>query len=203
VFAHFTQLVSHASGWAYGIVFLVALLDAIVPIVPSETVVITAGVVAAAGHLSLPLIVVTAAGGAFVGDNLAYLIGRRFGAGVVRRFFSGEKAQARLEWAKRQLRERGGQLIVVGRFIPGGRTAVTLSAGLLAFAWKRFAAFDTAASLVWAAYASLLGYFGGRAFENAAWKGLLLALALGFALGGLVEGVRWVRKRRRPAGSPH
>lgn len=196
MFAQFTQLVSDASGWAYGIVFAVALLDAILPIVPSETVVITAGVVAAAGDLSLPVIIAAATGGAFAGDNLAYLVGRRFGTAVVERFFGGGKAQARLEWAKRQLRERGGQLIVVGRFIPGGRTAVTLSAGLLAFAWKRFLAFDAAASLVWAGYASLLGYFGGRAFENAAWKGLLLALALGFALGGLVEGVRWVRRRR-------
>jgi membrane-associated protein len=201
VFAHFTQLVSDASGWAYGIVFLVALLDAMVPIVPSETVVITAGVVAAAGHLSLPLIVVTAAAGAFVGDNLAYLIGRRFGTAVVHRFFGGDKARSRLEWAQRQLRERGGQLIVVGRFVPGGRTAVTLSAGLVAFSWRRFAAFDAAASLVWAAYAALLGFFGGRAFEDAAWKGLLLALALGFALGGLVEAVRWLRRRRQPAGS--
>jgi len=200
VFAHFTQLVSHASGWAYGIVFLVALLDALVPIVPSETAVITAGVVAAAGHLSLPLIIATAAGGAFVGDNLAYLIGSRFGTAVVHRFFGGEKAHERIEWAERQLQERGGQLIVVGRFIPGGRTAVTLSAGLLAFAWKRFVPFDAAASLVWAVYGSLLGYFGGRAFE-AAWKGLLLALALAFALGGLVEAIRWVRRRRRPATS--
>lgn len=200
MFAHFTQLVSHASGWAYGIVFLVALLDALVPIVPSETAVITAGVVAAAGHLSLPLIIATAAGGAFVGDNLAYLIGSRFGSAVVHRFFGGEEAHQRIEWAERQLQERGGQLIVVGRFIPGGRTAVTLSAGLLAFAWKRFVPFDAAASLVWAVYGSLLGYFGGRAFE-AAWKGLLLALALAFALGGLVEAIRWVRRRRRPATS--
>jgi membrane-associated protein len=72
---------------------------------------------------------------------------------------------------------------------------------LVAFSWRRFAAFDAAASLVWAAYAALLGFFGGRAFEDAAWKGLLLALALGFALGGLVEAVRWLRRRRQPAGS--
>src|ERR1051326_4653787 len=111
MFAHFTQLVSHASGWAYGIVCLVAFLDAIVPIVPSETVVITAGVVAAAGDLSLPLVVAAAAAGAFAGDNAAYLVGRRFGTRIVGRFFGSEKGRARIEWAKRELRERGGQLI--------------------------------------------------------------------------------------------
>lgn len=195
--AQLTQLVSQASGWAYAVVALFALLDAIVPIVPSETAVITAGVLAAAGDLRLPAIVAAAAGGAFLGDNLAYLIGRRFGTRLVDRFFRSEKARRRVEAATRQLRERGGQLIVVGRFVPGGRTAVTLSAGMLAFPWARFVAFDAASALVWALYAALLGYFGGQAFEHAVWKGLALALALGFALGGLVEAVGWVRRRRR------
>jgi membrane-associated protein len=197
VFGHFTQLVANASGWAYGIVFLLALLDAVLPIVPSETAVITAGVVAGSGDLSLPVVVAAAAAGAFLGDNTAYWIGRRFGRAVVDRFFSGKKAHGRIEWAQDQLRDRGGQLIVVARFIPGGRTAVTLSAGLLRFSWRRFVAYDVVAAVVWAVYASLLGYFGGQAFEHAAWKGLLLALGLGFAMGGVVEAVRWVLKRRR------
>ncbi len=199
MFAHLTQLVSDASGWAYAAVVLVSLLDAIVPIVPSETVVITAGVLAADGKLWLPAIIVAAAVGAFAGDNLAYLIGRRFGTRIVDRFFTGDKARGRLEWAKKQLRERGGQLIVVGRFIPGGRTAITLSAGLLRYPWRRFAAFDGLSAVVWALYASLLGYLGGQAFEHAPWKGLLLALALGFGLGGLVEVVGRVRRHRRAA----
>jgi membrane protein DedA with SNARE-associated domain len=81
----------------------------------------------------------------------------------------------------------GGQLIVVGRFIPGGRTVVTLSAGMLRFRWRRFLVFDAAAALIWALYAALLGYFGGRAFENAERKGLLLALGIGLAVGGLLD----------------
>lgn len=197
VFNHFTHLVSDASGWAYAIVFALAFLDAILPVVPSETAVITAGVVAAGGDLNLMLVVPAAAVGAFLGDNTAYFIGRRFGDGVVRRFFSGEKAQRRLEWAKDQLRERGGELIAIGRFIPGGRTAVTLSAGLLKYPWRRFVLFDAIAALAWALYASLLGYFGGRAFEHAAWKGLLLALGIAFGVALGIELTRWVLKRRR------
>jgi membrane-associated protein len=200
MFAHLTQLVSDASGWAYAVIALVALLDAVVPILPSETVVITAGVLAADGKLWLPAIVATAAVGAFAGDNLAYLIGRRFGTRLVDRFFRSEKGRGRIDWAKKQLRERGGQLIVTGRFIPGGRTAITLSAGLLRYPWRRFAAFDGLSAVVWALYASLLGYFGGQAFEHAPWKGLLLALALGFALGGVVEVVGRVRRHMRTGG---
>jgi membrane-associated protein len=197
VFNQFTEYVANASGWAYAAVFLLALLDAILPVVPSETAVITAGVVAASGHLSLPLVVVAATVGAVGGDNTAYLIGRRFGGAATSRFFRSEKSRQRLSWAQRQLAQRGGQLILVGRFIPGGRTVVTLSAGTLHFRWRRFLVVDAVAALIWALYAGLLGYFGGRAFENAAWKGLLLALGTGFAIAGLVEAVRWVLRRRR------
>jgi membrane-associated protein len=196
VFGQFTQLVSEASGWAYGIVFLLAYLDVLVPVVPSEASVITAGVVASVGGLYLPLIIVAAACGAFLGDNTAYLIGRRFGPRATKRLLRGGKAEKTLDWAERQLTRRGGELIVVSRFIPGGRTAVTLAAGTLAFPWRRFAVFDAVAALIWALYASLLGYFGGRAFENEAWKGLLLALGLGFAVTGVIEAVRWLLRRR-------
>jgi membrane-associated protein len=62
LFDQFTQLVSDASGWAYAIIFVLAFLDAIVPVVPSESSVITAGVVASSGDLSVPMIVLAAAG---------------------------------------------------------------------------------------------------------------------------------------------
>jgi membrane-associated protein len=191
--------VSNASGWAYLIVFLLAYLDALVPVVPSETSVITAGVVASTGDLNLMLIVAAAAAGAFLGDNTAYFIGSRFGTRINDRFFSGEKARKRVEWAQQQVTERGGELILIARFIPGGRTVVTLSAGTLGYPWRRFVIFDAAAALGWALYASLLGYFGGHAFEAAPWKGLLLALAIAFAVAGAVEVIRWYLKRRRAA----
>jgi membrane protein DedA with SNARE-associated domain len=195
MFHQFTQLVADASGWAYLILFLFAFLDALVPIVPSETAVITAGVVAASGDLSLGLIIPAAAAGAFLGDNTAYLIGRRFGGRLTDRFFSGEKATERMAWAEVQLSERGGELIVVARFIPGGRTAVALSAGTLGYAWRRFVVFDLAATLIWASYAALLGYYGGRTFES--FWGLALALTTAFAIAGGIELVRWLQRRRR------
>ncbi len=197
MFNHFIHLVANASGWAYGVVFLLAVLDALLPVVPSETVVITAGVVAAAGSLNLPLVMVAAACGAFAGDNAAYLIGFRFGGRATDRFMRGEKGRRSLRWAEGQLNERGGELIAVARFIPGGRTAVTLSAGTLRFPWHRFALFDAIAAVIWAGYASLLGYFGGKTFEGAAWKGLLLALGIAFALTGGIELVRWLLRRRQ------
>jgi membrane-associated protein len=196
-FGQFTDLVANASGWAYLILLLFAYLDAIIPIVPSEASVITAGVVASSGDLSLPVVVVIAATGAFLGDNTGYLLGRRYGARITERFFSGQKATGRVQWAERQIRERGAQLILVGRFIPGGRTLVALTAGTAQYVWRRFAALDAAAATAWAVYAALLGYFGGRAFEEQPWKGLLLAFGLALTVTALTEVVRTVRRRRR------
>jgi len=194
LFDKFTDLVANSSEWAYLIIFVFAYLDVLVPLVPSETAVITAGVVAAAGDLSLALIIPLAAAGAFLGDNTAYLIGRRFGARATQRFFPGEKARRRIEWADEQLKERGGELIVVGRFIPGGRTAVALSSGTLRYPWRRFIMFDATAALVWASYSALLGYYGGKTFEGP-W-GLALALVIAFAVAGGIEFVRWLLRRR-------
>jgi membrane-associated protein len=199
MFDQFTHIVAQASAWAYVIVLLFAVIDAVLPVVPSETAVITAGVVAAAGDLSLPLVIVAAAAGAFLGDNLGYGLGRRYGNRAKDRFFHGNKAVRRIDWAKRQLEQRGGELIAVARFIPGGRTAVTVTAGLTQFPWRRFAAYDAGAGIIWAGYAALLGYFGGRAFEHQAWKGLLLALGIAFAVSVGTEVVRWALRRRRPA----
>jgi membrane protein DedA with SNARE-associated domain len=197
VFQHFTELVSNASGWAYAILFVLALLDALIPIVPSETSVITAGVVASAGDLNLMLVILFAATGAFAGDNISYAIGRRFGPRIERRFFGSEKGRERVAWAHRQIEERGGELIVIARFIPAGRTIVTLSSGTLGYPWRRFVLFDAIAATSWALYASLLGYLGGHAFEDQPWKGLLLAFGIALGVTGTVELVRWWRKRRR------
>ena len=98
----FNQLVDQisGSGWSYVLIFAFAYLDALVPIVPSETAVVTAGVLAGSGRMSLPLIIVLAASGAFAGDNTSYLIGRHYGEPAKRRFFSGKKARERIHWAE-------------------------------------------------------------------------------------------------------
>jgi membrane-associated protein len=196
VFSQFTDLVANASGWAYAILFALALLDALIPIVPSETSVITAGVVASQGDLNILLVILFAAAGAFAGDNTAYFLGSRYGRRINDRFFTSDKARKRIGWAQRQVEERGGELIVIARFIPGGRTVVTLSAGTLGYPWRRFVLFDAIAASIWASYAALLGYVGGHAFEKQPWKGLLLAFAIALAVTGGVELFRWWKRRR-------
>jgi membrane protein DedA with SNARE-associated domain len=195
--AVFQSIVDAVSGsaWTYGIVFGVAALDAFFPIVPSEATVITAAVLSAQeGGLRVELIIPAAAIGAIIGDNVSYWAGRLFGERIAEKLFSGERRR-HLDRAHRLVEERGGYLIIVGRFIPGGRTAVTFAAGSLHWPWKRFIVFDILAGLIWATYASLLGYVGGATFEHSTWKGLLLAFAGAALVTGAIETVRWFRKR--------
>ncbi len=185
------------SDWSYLVVFVIAMLDAFFPVVPSEATAIAAGVVAGTGGLSVELCILVASLGAIIGDNISFGIGHFLGERVERRFFQGEKAKRRLDWARRTLDERGGYLIVVARFIPGGRTATTFTAGFVeTFPWHRFLRWDTLAGAIWGSYTVLLGYFGGRSFEEEPWKGLLLAFAVAVAVTGAVEAARYLRHRR-------
>lgn len=188
------------SSWTYAAVLGLAFLDVLFPAVPSETAVITAGVLASSGDLDLALVIVCAAVGAILGDNTAYAIGRYLKGFVHDRLFSG-KRRRHLDRAERMLDDRGGQLIVIGRFIPGGRSAATFGAGVLDFPWRRFIAFDVLAGVLWGGYAGLVGYVGGRTFEEKPLYGILVALGIAFVVAGLVELVRWLRRRGSGPGA--
>ena len=193
MFQSFTDYVS-GSPWTYPYLFGVSALDVVFPLVPSEASVITAGVLAGSGNLVLAAVIACAAAGAILGDNVSYWIGRTLGDRIVERFFQGERRK-RIDWAEQQIQERGPYLIVVGRFIPGGRTAVTLASGLLEMPWRRFIVFDAAAGVVWASYAALLGFLGGRTFEDNPFMGLLIAFGIALLVTGLIELYRYLRRR--------
>lgn len=84
-------------------------------------------------------------------------------------------------------------IIVVARFVPGGRTATTFSAGALAMPWRRFVVIDALAAALWATYMTLLGYFGGSAFEESLWKPILAAGLIAAAAAAAAELLRRAR----------
>ena len=180
--------------WSYAVVLGIAALDALVPVVPSETVAITGGVLAGLGELSLETVIAAAAIGAFGGDSSAYLIGRRIGPTARERIFRGARAKHALARAERQLAERGPYLILIARFVPGGRTATTFTAGMVRFRAVVFFAAAAVAAVAWAAYAVLLGYYGGRVFEDQPHLALAVALGIAFAVTAVVELTRWLRR---------
>jgi membrane-associated protein len=184
----------------YLIAVLVPALDALIPVLPSETAVIGLGV-ATAGSTDprIGLLVALAALGAFLGDNAAYLVGSRFSDAVGRRVFSGHKGKQRRAWAERSLDRFGTRIIIACRFIPGGRTAVTVTCGLIGYPRRIFVPATAVAGVIWASYAYFLGRLGGKAFEDRPWIGLLLALGVALAVSVLIELIRRLWKWRASA----
>jgi membrane-associated protein len=184
------------SGWAYLLVLAVVAGDAVLPLLPGETIVVTGGVLASSGDLNIFLVFAAGAVGAFLGDSVCYWIGRKLGSRAAEKFLRGERGKRSLEWAERALDRRGRTLIAVARFVPGGRTAVSLVAGTTGFPWRTWALADLVGVILWSAYNTGLGAIGGKTFENQTWKGLLLAFGLAAASAGILEGGHWLLNRR-------
>jgi membrane protein DedA with SNARE-associated domain len=185
------------SPWAYAAIFAIVAIDAFFPLVPGETSVVTGGILASNGEHHISIVFLAGMAGAVIGDNISYVLGRRLGPWAERRLFTSERAQERRRWACRQLNDRGPWIIVASRFIPGGRTAVTFSAGGLDYPWRRFIAADLVAGAVWAAFAAGLGWFGGNAFKESLWKPLAIAAAAAVIVS--VAGELFVRATERRA----
>jgi len=183
--------------WFILVIFAVALLDSVIPIVPGETTVIAGGVAAGAGNQTLALVILAGALGAFLGDNLAYAIGHRFAPRV--RSWAARKPnrQFRLESAGLQIKKRGGMLLITARFIPGGRTILTVSSGITKQPRLWFAAWVAVAGIIWATYAAGLGYLFGQAFGDDHALAFWLAFGVALSITALVEIIRWVRDRGR------
>jgi membrane-associated protein len=198
VFDWLTQV--QASPWTYLAVLGACALDAVLPIVPSEAVVIAASVLATKGELSIWMIALAAAAGGFLGDTGSYLLGRTAGASAAQRLFRSPKAKRRLRWAGEALNRHGATIIVVARFVPGGRTATTFTAGTVRLPWPRFAAADAVGASLWAAYAAGLGYLGGETFERRPLYAFLFGLGVALLVALVVEAARRLRRRSARAG---
>ena len=184
--------------WFLGVIFVIALLDSVVPIVPSETTVIIGGVAVAVGEAPYPLLAVIVAGasGAFIGDNMAYTIGHHWSAAFERRAQRKPKFAAKLTWARSQIRERGGLLLITARFIPGGRTALTLSSGITRQPRAWFVGWIAIATTIWATYAAGLARVVGEPFKDDHTKAFWIAFGTAVGINVTIEVVRHIRAKR-------
>lgn len=186
--------------WVYPALFACAMLDGVVPVFPAETLVVTAGLYAAQGRPSLPLVVLLAAAGATAGDHLAYLLGRAAGGRVRAWSVRGRRRAAAFAWAERGLAVRGGVILVAARYVAGGRNAATMAMGAVGYPLRSFSFYDVVGAGGWALFSALLGYVGGVAFERQPAEGLLFGLSAAVLIAVIVEVLRRVgpRGRRTP-----
>lgn len=174
---------------AYLLLMGLLVLDAFVPVVPTQAVMITGGALTVYGGLSLPLTIAVGTAGVLAGDWACYLLGRSTHdrAGLIaslRRRYGGDTATPSVRRSRarhmarrftRGLRQPGPLVILLCRFVPGGRMAACFSAGRARYPYRLFLLYETTAALAWASYGTLVGHIGGTALTQSAWR--LLAVA--------------------------
>ncbi|MEH0970871.1 DedA family protein [Micromonospora sp. CPCC 205546] len=193
-----TEVASPA--WAYLALLTLLVADAFVPVVPTQVVMITGGALTVYGGLNLPVTIAVGALGVFVGDLACYLLGR--GAPDRREPRDVRRGRARrvANRVAQGLRRPGPLVILLCRFVPGGRMAACFSAGRSRYPYRLFLLYEGLAALGWATYGGLVGHLGGTALTESAWRLALIAgiAAVGFAAAGWAMAVVGARRAVEP-----
>ena len=171
------------------LLFLVVMLESFGIPLPGETALIAFGVLASQHHYKIEWVIVVAAAGAIVGDNLGYwIIGRWGGRALFRRWgWLNRYAERVLPRAERVMERHGGKTVFFGRFITVLRYTAAWIAGIARMDWWKFLFWNAAGGICWATAVGLVAYYGGHAAADAITKyglyaagAIVLALVLGF-----------------------
>lgn len=173
-------------------------------LIEGETIVIIAGVAAAAGHMKLWMIVLVAWIGSYCGDQIYFFIGKRYGPTLLRKF---PWVQGPVDRAGRLLKKYDIWFILTFRFLYGVRNVTPPALALAGVSHKRFAFLNFFAAGIWAVAFAGAGYLFGQAFKSVLddahkYFGYVILGLFGAAISwGLYHTIRGVIKRRRAYAS--
>lgn len=162
-------LLPHLTHWGYYIIILITFLETsafLGLLVPGESVVVMAGLLASRGIIELGDVIWAACLGAVMGDTIGYLLGHRFGERFFLKyghyfFFKKEY----LDEAKGFFEKHGGKTVFLGRFMAWLRAFAPVVAGISKMPYQRFLFFNVVGGIAWAIIFSLLGYFAGNSWS--------------------------------------
>jgi membrane protein DedA with SNARE-associated domain len=154
----------------------------LVPLAPTEPVLVGAGVLAASGRLPLIDVIVVAAVACSLSDHLLYVVGRVGGVRALRRLSTRPSVTAAHDWLSTRVARWGAPVLVVGRWLPAGGTIGSLLTGTLRWRLIRFSPASVIGSVLWSVYVALIGYFGGTITGQPV-LGLLVSLGIAAVLG--------------------
>ncbi len=133
---------------------------------PGDTLLLSAGVFAAQGKLSLAAVIAVVAVAAILGDNIGYHIGKRYG----RRLFSKPDGiifrQEYVQRAEKFYERFGSRTMLIAHFVPVVRTFVPPVAGVAKMDYPRFVLFDAIGDIAWAISVTMIGYWFGTKIPN-------------------------------------
>lgn len=166
----------------YPLLGLLITVDALCPLVPSETVLNLAGAFSASqGVPDVKWVIGAAMIGALIGDNLCFMLGGRL-IHFVNRLDPDSNAGRAIEWVRDNMNQHGPVTIIVARFIPWARWVATILLGSVRFSWFKFFLYDTIGVVLWVFIGVGVGYLGGTILSDFP----LLAMIVGVILGSLV-----------------
>ncbi len=147
--------------------FLVGLESAGIPL-PGETALVAAAVLASNGKFDITWVIVVAAAGAILGDNVGYWLGRLGGRRLLQRWPRiNRHAERILPRAEEFFARHGGKTVFIGRFVAILRITSAWLAGVSRMPWWRFLLWNAAGGIAWACLIGLVAYYVGKAAADA------------------------------------
>lgn len=176
-----------ASPWAYLVMAGILIVDGFFPFVPGETGVVTLAALGASGHgPQVWLVLVVAIIATMIGDAIAFLIGRR--VGVDRWAWMRRPRIARaFAWASAGLLRRPTLFLMIAKFVPFARVAVTMTAGAGGLPVRRYLPISLAASTIYTAYHVVIAVVAGHSFASMPLLGAAVAIVAVIVFGVLFE----------------
>ena len=194
------SIIRLVESYGYAVVFLFVAIESLGIPLPGETVLVTAGALAALGHLSIWWVIATAAIGGIVGDAAGYWIGRLGGLALLKRYGSvigfNDKKLARVHTF---FEKHGPKTVFLGRFIALLRTWAALLAGTAEMRYGVFTFYNVLGGITWAAMFGTLGYVFGQSLpllEQYIGQASLAAVLLVALVVALALGWRWFNANR-------
>ena len=195
-FSH-AEITHLLAAYGYLMVALMAGVEGMGIPLPGEATLIAASIVAGTTHeLNIVMVIAAAGGGAVLGDNAGFWIGRSLGYRLLRKYGSYIwLTERRIKLGQYLFTRYGGTLVLAGRFFALLRTLAPFVAGANRMAWQRFAPFNAAGGLTWAIlYGSAAYLLGKQAHGIVGRAGVLLAV-----IGIVAVGAAWLFLRRNEA----
>jgi membrane protein DedA with SNARE-associated domain len=183
----------------YPLLFLLVMAESSGVPIPGETALITAAVLASQGQLKIELVIVIAAAGAIIGDNIGYVIGRNGGRWLLERpgRFHRQRLQV-LETGEPFFERHGPKAVFFGRFVLVLRVWASWLAGATRMPWHSFVLWNALGGICWATGVGLIAYFLGHSAGNAVQTFGVYGLAA-FVLGALGVFIAHRRHQRHAA----
>ena len=157
------DLVELLGRWGYGVIFAGMLLENAGLPLPGETLTLLGGYAAGSGQMALFGVIVAAATGAILGDNIGYWVGRRFGWDLLLRLGLWlRQSPEQMELLRQRFRRHASASVFLGRFVAVLRILAGPMAGAVGMPYGRFLACNVSGALLWSISMVSLAWLGGR-----------------------------------------